>query len=416
MRKLFSLILIFSLVMTALAAGAPALAAETTGAGTGSENPVLDRDRIQDMTDCVTQPMIQQRDQDRVQPLTEEQLLLRSQLRSQLQLSSETQLQLQERMELERRIQSAEQPVNQYRQHFSDIEDHWARDHIRWAYLWGLVNGYPDGSFQPQSNIKALEGVFMVSHLVRDLKGIEPYTALDMEIDWTVIPEWAREALREQTALRIMNQTQTYDQSPLNRYQIAVMLAKALELQKSEGPGSGSWSGAEVNAPFADLEQIPGEGRGYVLALWNLGLIAGDNGKFEPERLVTRAEAAAMLMNAIQLLDVTPPEFVVAEDWKTLTLTLEENPSTGYSWGYSLSAEGILALDSNAYVAGQTAENVVGAGGHHTWTFKVLEQGCVRLTFQYYRPWEAPETAVETRIYAVNVGEGGLVESVRRIK
>ncbi|SCZ79789.1 protease inhibitor I42 family protein [Acidaminobacter hydrogenoformans] len=409
MRKLCGVILIFSMVLMALAAGTPVLAAETTGGtGSGAENPVLDRDRIQDMTGCGTQPMIQERDQDRVQALTEAQLLFRSQLRAQLLLSSETQLQLQERLEQAHRIQVGDQPENAYRQHFSDIEEHWAREHIRWAYLWGLVNGYPDGSFKPQGNITALEGVFMVSHLVRDLKGIEPYTALDMEIDWTVIPEWAREALREQTALRIMNQTQTYDQSPLNRYQIAVMLAKALELQKSEGPGAG--------VPFSDFEQIPGEGRGYVLALWNLGLIAGDNGKFEPERLVTRAEAAAMLMNVIDLLDVTPPEFVVSEDWKTLTLTLEENPSTGYSWGYSLSVEGILALESDAYVAGETSENVVGAGGHHTWTFKVFEQGCVRLTFQYYRPWEAPETAVETRIYAVNVGEDGLVESVRRIQ
>lgn len=413
MRKRFGIILIFSMVVMALAAGAPALAAETTGtAGPGAENPVLDRDRIQDMTGCGTQPMIQQRDQERVQLLTEEQLLKRSQLRALLQLSSETQLQLQERLELEQRTQTGEQPENQYRQHFSDIEEHWAREHIRWAYLWGLVNGYPDGSFKPQGNITALEGVFMVSHLVRDLKGIEPYTALDMEIDWTVIPEWAREALREQTALRIMNQTQTYDQSPLSRYQLAVMLAKALELQKSEGPGPG----AQVGVPFSDLEQIPGEGRGYVVALWNLGLIAGDNGKFEPERLVTRAEAAAMLMNVIQMLDVTPPEVSVAEDWKTLMLTLEENPSTGYSWSHSMSVEGVLVLDSDAYVADQTSENVVGAGGHHTWTFRVLSRGCVRLTFQYYRPWEAPETAVETRVYAVVAGEDGLVDSVRRIK
>ena len=153
-----------------------------------------------------------------------------------------------------------------------------------------------------------------------------------------------------------------------------------------------------------------------MVALWNLGLIAGDNGKFEPERLVTRAEAAAMLMNVIQMLDVTPPEVSVAEDWKTLMLTLEENPSTGYSWSHSMSVEGVLVLDSDAYVADQTSENVVGAGGHHTWTFRVLSRGCVRLTFQYYRPWEAPETAVETRVYAVVAGEDGLVDSVRRIK
>lgn len=412
MRKFLNLFLILSLVLTIMAAQAPAFAAETTGAGTSTSDAVQDRDRIQDMTNCETQPMIQKRDQDRIQPLTEDQLTLRSQLRGQLQLGTEAQLQYQERLETALRTQAETQTTNtnQYRLCFSDIENHWAKDHIRWAYLWGLVSGYPDETFHPQGLITGLEGVLMTGHLVRDLKGIEPYTALDMDIDWSLIPTWAREALRDQTALRIMNQSQAYSQTPLNRYQLAVMLAKALELQKSEGPGPG------MAPPFSDFDKIPADGRGYILSLQNLGLISGDNGKFEPERLVTRAEAAAMLMNVIQALDVMPPEWVVAESLKSLTLTLDENPTTGYSWAYAMAPEGILALDHDAFVSSQTSANVVGAGGQHTWTFKVLAKGCVRLTFRYYRPWEAPETAVETRVYAVNVGEDGLLESVRRIK
>ncbi|MDK9711792.1 protease inhibitor I42 family protein [Acidaminobacter sp.] len=408
MRKLLSLFLVLSLVLTIMAVQLPGFAAETTGAS----GAVQDRDRMQDMMNSGIQPMIQMRDQDRVQLMTEEQLLLRSQLREQLQLSNEAQLQLQERLETALRTMAETQSANtnQYRLCFSDIETHWAKDHIRWAYLWGLASGYPDGTFHPQGLITGLEGVLMTGHLVRDLKGIEPYTALDMDIDWSLIPLWARDALRDQTALRIMNQSQTYSQMPLNRYQLAVMLAKALELQKSEGPGPG------MAPPFSDFEKIPADGRGYILSLQNLGLISGDNGKFEPDRLVTRAEAAAMLMNVIEALDVMPPEWVVADAVTSLTLTLDENPTTGYSWAYTLAPEGILALDHDAFVSGQTSANVVGAGGQHTWTFKVLTMGCVRLTFRYYRPWEAPETAAETRVYAVNVGEDGLLESVRRIK
>jgi hypothetical protein len=340
MRKLLNLFLILSLVLTIMAVQAPAFAVETTGAGTS--DAVQDRDRIQDMTSSGIQPMIQKRDQDRVQPLTEDQLTLRSQLRGQLQLGTEAQLQYQERLETALRTQAETQTANtnQYRLCFSDIETHWARDHIRWAYLWGLASGYPDGTFHPQGLITGLEGVLMTGHLVRDLKGIEPYTALDMDIDWSIIPVWAREALRDQTALRIMNQSQTYSQTPLNRYQLAVMLAKALELQKSEGPGPG------MAPPFSDFEKIPADGRGYILSLWNLGLICGDNGKFEPDRLVTRAEAAALLMNVIHALDVMPSEWVVADGMKSLTLALDENPTTGYSWAYTMATEGILALES----------------------------------------------------------------------
>ena len=46
---------------------------------------------------------------------------------------------------------------------FPDIEDHWARDYINQAAHAGIVNGYPNGTFQPQENITRAEAMTIVN-------------------------------------------------------------------------------------------------------------------------------------------------------------------------------------------------------------------------------------------------------------
>lgn len=46
---------------------------------------------------------------------------------------------------------------------FPDIKDHWARDYINQAAHAGIVNGYEDGTFQPQENITRAEAMTIVN-------------------------------------------------------------------------------------------------------------------------------------------------------------------------------------------------------------------------------------------------------------
>ena len=46
---------------------------------------------------------------------------------------------------------------------FPDIEGHWARDYINQAAHAGIVNGYEDGTFQPQENITRAEAMTIVN-------------------------------------------------------------------------------------------------------------------------------------------------------------------------------------------------------------------------------------------------------------
>jgi len=95
-----------------------------------------------------------------------------------------------------------------------------------------------------------------------------------------------------------------------------------------------------------------------------------------------------------------------------LTITLEENPTTGYVWSLKMGTENIVALESDEYIPIHTSENVVGSGGNHVWIFKGVSKGETVLTFKYYRPWEKEESAIETRVFNVIVSENGKITSV----
>jgi hypothetical protein len=179
---------------------------------------------------------------------------------------------------------------------FTDTGAHWAREQVGAAYAWGLINGYPDGSFAPDNDISGTEGTLMMSRLMDLVSGtIDDTSGSSGGIDWDRVPDWAAEQMQTASALRIMAQSQLYGSEKLNRLQFAVMLAKAAGIDP-ETPD-------EEEVAFLDQDSIPEEDLGYLCTLRTLGVIEGDSGYFAADRLVTRAEAAAMLTRVLDLLD-----------------------------------------------------------------------------------------------------------------
>jgi inhibitor of cysteine peptidase len=85
-----------------------------------------------------------------------------------------------------------------------------------------------------------------------------------------------------------------------------------------------------------------------------------------------------------------------------LTIVLEGNPSTGYTWEAK-------DLDANMFQqVGETEfkssnPGLTGAGGTLTLTFKALKTGTSMLTLVYHRPWEAtaePQSTFEITVTA----------------
>ena len=82
----------------------------------------------------------------------------------------------------------------------------------------------------------------------------------------------------------------------------------------------------------------------------------------------------------------------------TLVITLESNPTTGFSWALvANSDETVVGEVDHEYVADETGETpMVGSGGVENWTFKALAKGESTISMEYSRPWEGGEKAVQT--------------------
>lgn len=99
------------------------------------------------------------------------------------------------------------------------------------------------------------------------------------------------------------------------------------------------------------------------------------------------------------------PELYIPD--KTAILLLE-NPTTGFSWAYTASVEGVLQSDGDYYVASEEpkeGETLVGAGGYHMWFFTGLAEGDVTLTFTYAKSWEEGVAPEATVTYAIHVDQ-----------
>jgi len=103
----------------------------------------------------------------------------------------------------------------------------------------------------------------------------------------------------------------------------------------------------------------------------------------------------------------------VEADGKTLKISLEENPTTGFSWDYTVSDETLLEVVDDEYFPSNTETAVVGSGGIHVFEFQGLKEGETTLTFNYFKSWEGTEKTEDTRVYKIIVDQYGNIEDVQ---
>ena len=88
-------------------------------------------------------------------------------------------------------------------------------------------------------------------------------------------------------------------------------------------------------------------------------------------------------------------------------LELKGNPTTGYTWIYTIGDNTIISVEEDIKYLG--AKGVMGAPSKFTYTIKSLKAGNTSLKFEYKRPWEEKD-AEEVRLYEVTVKENGKIE------
>ena len=88
---------------------------------------------------------------------------------------------------------------------------------------------------------------------------------------------------------------------------------------------------------------------------------------------------------------------------QTMTLSLDSNPTTGYSWTATQDTE--LFDISDEYIENQHEDGMVGVGGRQVFTLEPKASGTTDVIFTYARSWEEPSEDDTTVSYTVAISK-----------
>lgn len=179
-----------------------------------------------------------------------------------------------------------------------DIAGHWAEASIKRAVELGFVSGYTDASFKPNQTVSRDEFVAM---LVQALK-LEGAGATPDFADAGSIQPWARPYIAQAFESGLIGGYADGTFRPkasLSRAELAAMIVRGLGLKPA----------AEPTLFYADAGQIPAWAKPYVAAATEAGLMSGrgDN-RFAPSASATRAEAAVVILNMLDVRAKLAPQ------------------------------------------------------------------------------------------------------------
>lgn len=182
--------------------------------------------------------------------------------------------------EIQTRCELEESAIMQYQErhrlqlnnqfHFPDVEHHWGISQIIYSYQWGIINGYPDGTFKPDKTISGNEGTIMLSRLMDCIQGERRTSASPGGIT-------------------------TEERLKLSRMEFLQMFVIATELPSNPVP--------EQTVLFLDQQDIPIGMLGNINTMRNIGLVFGHEGYLNPNSYITRAEAASIIARYISILE-----------------------------------------------------------------------------------------------------------------
>lgn len=165
---------------------------------------------------------------------------------------------------------------------FTDTDDHWAYKYIDYLSVKGIVDGYPDGSFQPEGLISREESAQMISNYIGGAEVGDSAIPADAQ------NRWSSKAISKLFVQKIIEGYADGSFKPENkitRAEFATMAYNLLEKQGKLKDQKNSFSDTSGHWAKTAVETLSGNGfiDGY------------PDGSFKPESRITRAEAATML-------------------------------------------------------------------------------------------------------------------------
>ena len=175
---------------------------------------------------------------------------------------------------------------------FADAGGSWAAEVIQKAEDYGLMEGYPDGTFGVG---KALTRGEFVAVLCR-MFGWEAAAPASPSFSDCPATHWTYSYVETALAHGVMDAGGAFrPEDPISREEMAVMLVRALGYHQLAGQLTG------LSLPFDDVT----DNRGHIAIAYDIGMITGVAGadgslKFLPRDSATREEAAAMLVRVYE--------------------------------------------------------------------------------------------------------------------
>jgi hypothetical protein len=168
---------------------------------------------------------------------------------------------------------------------FSDMSMHWAQDTLSVFTKLGVIQGYADGSFQPDASITRAEFATVIAKLF-GLTASTPASLADVK------QHWAAGAISALAGTGIISGyadgTFRPDQE-ITRAEIIAIIAKLVELKP-----------AATRAKFTDIDGA--WNKDQINAAAQMGIISGvAESSFAPGQEATRAEALTILLRVLEL-------------------------------------------------------------------------------------------------------------------
>ncbi|MFC1748434.1 S-layer homology domain-containing protein [Pseudomonadota bacterium] len=174
-----------------------------------------------------------------------------------------------------------------------DIDGHWAEIYVRRLFDLCIVEGYGDRSFRPNRNVSRAELTKMALYA----KGIEPKKGCydnDCGSPFMDLDRWQGPWIRKAFDLGIVRGYSRGRFAP-NR---SMTRAEAVKVVLS------TYGVRPTNTNDSFFNDVEGWSTGWIEAAHNLGIVQGiGNGNFDPNRPVTRAEAAKIIAKTMEWWD-----------------------------------------------------------------------------------------------------------------
>ena len=171
---------------------------------------------------------------------------------------------------------------------FSDVKGHWGESYIYSGVQKGYINGYTDGTFQPDKTVSRAEFSKMLNQAI----GMKTTAAVSFKD--VAVNAWYYEEVRKAVAAGYIagysDNTFRAD-TPITRQEAAVMVARVVSPPET----------LKTLTTLSDNASVASWAQPYVKVVYTKGYMEGDdNGDFRPEDPLTRAAAAKVITTLLE--------------------------------------------------------------------------------------------------------------------